>query len=305
MVLTFFYRLFFLFLLIFISSPLTPLRAQGLEPTVSILPQPLDVGSPARVVISNFPLDVVISGRFDDKPIFFFPHNSSLIGLFGADIALAQGTYPLTLFWEGGKKSFEVVVKAKDYGVRDIKVPQSKVELSPEDLARSKKESDLTKAALAIKSPEKLWSGEFIEPVNSRVNSSFGRLTRLNGKLNSRPHAGADYLAPTGTPVKAPADGLVLLTGDHFFAGKSVYLDHGQGLISMYFHLSEIKVEEGLKIKKGQILGLTGQSGRVTGAHLHYGIYINGARIDPLVFRRLTSQLTASPPKPTSASKGL
>jgi murein DD-endopeptidase MepM/ murein hydrolase activator NlpD len=197
----------------------------------------------------------------------------------------------LTVIWgtgPGDRETLTVTVKEKKYGVRDIKVPQSQVDLSPEDLERTKKEREQTTKALATRSPEKLWNGAFIEPVSGRINSSFGRQTRLNGVLNARPHAGADYLVGEGTPVKAPADGKVILTGDHFFAGNSVYIDHGQGLISMYFHLSRIDAVEGQDIKKGDVLGLVGKTGRVTGAHLHYGVYINGARIDPPVFRQMT-----------------
>jgi murein DD-endopeptidase MepM/ murein hydrolase activator NlpD len=114
----------------------------------------------------------------------------------------------------------------------------------------------------------------------------------MNGVLNPRPHAGADYRAPEGAPVRAPASGRVVLTGDHFFAGNSIYIDHGQGLITMYFHLSEILVTDGQTVKKGdEPIGLVGKTGRVTGAHLHYGVYLNGARIDPSVFRKLTTTI--------------
>ena len=99
---------------------------------------------------------------------------------------------------------------------------------------------------------------------------------------------------PAGTPVKAPAAGRVILTGNHFFAGNSVYIDHGQGLISMYFHLSAINVADGEMVERGRIIGLVGKTGRVTGAHLHYGVYINGARIDPVVFRHMVANLVGS-----------
>ncbi|MDR2443254.1 MAG: M23 family metallopeptidase [Deltaproteobacteria bacterium] len=264
-------------------------------PKVYVLPQPLDRGSPARVILKNLPPEAQVTGQFDGKPIFFFKLDDAQIGLFGADIMLKAGAYPLTVSWSDSvqteKKVLDVIVKEKSYGVRDIKVPQNQVDLSPEDLARTKKESQETSKALATKTPERLWSGQFIEPVEGRINSSFGRQTRLNGVLNARPHAGADYLVPEGTPVKAPAAGRVILTGNHFFAGNSIYIDHGQGLISMYFHLSAIEVEYGALVKRGQIIGKVGRTGRVTGAHLHYGIYINGARIDPPVFRHMIANL--------------
>jgi murein DD-endopeptidase MepM/ murein hydrolase activator NlpD len=184
-----------------------------------------------------------------------------------------------------------VSVKDKGYGVRDIKVPSGQVDLSEADLERARRESALVRKALDTVSPERLWSGPFIDPVEGTINSSFGRQTRLNGVLNARPHAGADYLVKEGVVVKAPAAGRVILTGNHFFAGNSIYIDHGLGLISMYFHLSAIDVTEGQMVERGAPIGKVGRTGRVTGAHLHYGVYIGGARIDPPVFRRMTANL--------------
>jgi murein DD-endopeptidase MepM/ murein hydrolase activator NlpD len=185
----------------------------------------------------------------------------------------------------------QVTVREKSYGVRTIKVPQRQVDLSKEDQERAAREKALTDMALATRSPERLWSGSFIDPVDGQVNSSFGRQTKINGVLNPRPHAGADYLVPEGTQVRAPARGLVILTGDHFFSGNAVYIDHGQGLISMYFHLSEILVNDGQTVERGDIIAKVGKTGRVTGAHLHYGVYLNGARIDPIPFKKLTGLL--------------
>jgi murein DD-endopeptidase MepM/ murein hydrolase activator NlpD len=260
-----------------------------------VLPQPLDRGAPARVLIRGLPEGAAASGEFDGKPIYFFEESGVLVGLFGADVMLDPGVYPLKVSYShggrSGGQSLEVAIRDKSYGVRNIKVPPAQVHLSEENLARTKRESELVKAALETRSPQKLWSGQFLEPVSGSINSSFGRQTRLNGVLNSRPHAGADYLVGEGTPVKAPAVGRVVLTGNHFFAGNSIYIDHGQGLISMYFQLSAINVSDGDMVERGQIIGKVGKTGRVTGAHLHYGIYINGARIDPPVFRRMVSNL--------------
>ncbi|MDR2140221.1 MAG: M23 family metallopeptidase [Deltaproteobacteria bacterium] len=281
-----------------------PLAAQELPAKVDslkVLPQPLDRGTVGLVELAEGSADCL--GDFDNRPIFFFSVKKDTkkpgsaagirwVGLFGADIMLKPGTYPLKVTCPGvGEARAQVVVRDKSYGVRVIKVPQAQVRLSEENQRRAAQEKVLVDQALATRSPERLWSGAFLEPVNGQVNSSFGRQTKLNGVLNPRPHAGADFLVPTGTPVKAPARGRVILTGDHFFSGKAVYLDHGQGLISMYFHLSEIDVQDGDMVDKGQVIAKSGQSGRVTGAHLHYGVYLNGARIDPMPFRKMTSRL--------------
>ncbi|MDR2422358.1 MAG: M23 family metallopeptidase [Deltaproteobacteria bacterium] len=268
---------------------------------LKVLPQPLDRGTVGLVELA--PASEECQGTFDGRPVFFFlakkedktpgrTPGTRWVGLFGADIMIKPGSYALSIACPGQPdRATQVVVRDKAYGVRVIKVPSRQVELSPEDQARAAREKILTDKALATRSPEKLWRGAFLDPVNGQINSSFGRQTNLNGILNPRPHAGADFLVPTGTPVKAPARGRVILVGDHFFSGLAVYLDHGQGLISMYFHLSEAVAVEGRMVEKGQVIAKSGQSGRVTGAHLHYGVYLNGARVDPMPFRKLTSQL--------------
>jgi hypothetical protein len=265
------------------------------SPEISIVPDPVDRGSPGRVILKGVGMEASPKGVFDGKPVFFFETAEGLTGIFGADIMIKLGQHPLEVSWEGGspgRLSAIVTVKDRDYGTRTITVPKGQVDLSRENQERAAREKVLTDRALGTVSPVKLWRGEFLEPVDAAINSSFGRKTRINGVLNPRPHAGADYRAPEGAPVKAPAAGIVILAGDHFFAGNSVYVDHGQGLISMYFHLSEISVEEGQVLEQGDgPIGLVGKTGRVTGAHLHSGVYLNGARIDPSVFRKLTSTM--------------
>lgn len=261
------------------------------EPSAKVLPDPVDRGTVARVIVSGVGEGAGLTGSFDGRPVFFFVAGAKQIGLFGADVLLSPGRYPLELDWAGGRLNLDVAVRDRSYGVRSITVPKKQVDLSKADQDRAARERQTVLAALATQSPRRLWQGAWTDPVPGQVSSAFGRQTRINGVLNPRPHLGTDFSASAGTPVKAPAEGVVILTGDHFFAGQSVYLDHGLGLISMYFHLSEIKVKTGDQIKRGQLLALSGASGRVAGAHLHYGIYLNQARIDPVAFHRLTSLL--------------
>lgn len=258
---------------------------------IKVLPSPMDRGTAARVTVKGLG-ETDIKGSFDGRPIFFFPTGDGrFTGLFGADVLLSPGRYPLELTWNGGQQTVEVTVRDRSYGIRSITVPDRQVNLSKADQDRAAREQKEVIAALKTKSPRRLWQGPWTDPVGGQVSSSFGRQTRINGVLNPRPHLGSDFDVPTGTPVKAPADGVVVLTGDHFFAGQSVYIDHGLGLISMYFHLSRIDVKAGQAIKKGRTLGLSGASGRVSGAHLHYGVYLCQARIDPVAFHRLTALL--------------
>lgn len=267
------------------------------EVAVKVLPSPVDRGTAARIMVEGLREGDHLLGSFDGRPIFFFQAaKDKLIGLFGADILLSPGRYPLELSWNGGSKTLEVNVRDRSYGVRSITVPDKQVNLSKADQDRAAREQKEVVAALGTKSPQRLWTGPWTDPVGGPVSSSFGRQTRINGVLNPRPHLGSDFDVPTGTAVKAPADGLVILTGDHFFAGKSIYIDHGQGLISMYFHLSRIDAQEGRTVKRGQVLGLSGATGRVSGAHLHFGVYLCQARIDPVAFQRLTALLPRQNP---------
>ena len=261
------------------------------DPVVKILPSPLDRGTAARVMVEGLDQAANLRGEFDHRPVLFFAAGGHQIGLLGADVLLSPGRYPLRLTWEGGQTTMEVTVRDRAYGVRSIKVPPNQGDLSPADQERAARERREVEAALATQSPVRLWSGPWTPPVGGRVSSAFGRQTRINGVLNPRPHLGADLEAPAGTEVKAPADGLVILTGFHFFAGGSVYIDHGQGLISMYFHLSQIKVKAGDRVSRGDLLALSGATGRVAGPHLHYGIYLHQARLDPIPFQRLTALL--------------
>ncbi|MCU4576381.1 peptidoglycan DD-metalloendopeptidase family protein [Acinetobacter courvalinii] len=123
----------------------------------------------------------------------------------------------------------------------------------------------------------------FIRPTAGKFSNSFGRKRFFNGEERA-PHSGLDIPAPVGQKVVAPADGVVVGTGNYFFNGNTVLIDHGQGLISMFCHLSKINVEKGQRIQQGEILGLVGKTGRVTGPHLHWGMSLNNARVDPQLF---------------------
>jgi murein DD-endopeptidase MepM/ murein hydrolase activator NlpD len=278
------------------ADPKRPFQPQP-EPAVSVQPQALVNGGPGFALVEGIGPQAEAEGLFNGRKIWFFRVNKGLVGLFGADVALAPGTYPLTLAVADPDRpapleySFALKVASKDYGVRELKVPKRQVDLSPADQARAAAEKTGVEAALALKTPDRLWSGRFVNPVSGRVNSSFGRRTKINGVMNPRPHAGADFAVPEGTPVKAAAAGRVVLAGDHFFAGKSVYVDHGQGLLSMYFHLSDIRTAAGEEVARGEPIALSGKTGRVTGAHLHFGLYLGGARLDPTAFQKLTERL--------------
>ena len=182
----------------------------------------------------------------------------------------------------GQRESLAVRIGAYPYPVQELTLPTEMVDLSPEDLARVRREN----ADIA-----RLWgrtgTRRFTLPLHPPLDplsdgGRFGSRRIINGQPKS-PHSGADYSAAAGEPVLAAGDGEVALVGDHFFAGRSVFVDHGDGLISMYFHLSRVDVREGEKVSRGQRLGAVGSTGRATGAHLHFGVRWHRARVDPVL----------------------
>ncbi|HWH77858.1 MAG TPA: M23 family metallopeptidase, partial [Candidatus Binatus sp.] len=155
-------------------------------------------------------------------------------------------------------------------------------QMSPETIDAIRREQAAFAHAFAVTSAEQLWNGPFIRPVPQEASaSSFGSRRIINGVARA-PHTGTDLSAPMGTEVLAVNSGRVVLVGNYFFAGGSVVVDHGGGLFTMYFHLSDFKVGEGTLVSKGDVLALSGDTGRVTGPHLHWGIRLNNSRVDPL-----------------------
>ena len=152
----------------------------------------------------------------------------------------------------------------------------------PEDLKRINLELAAQNQAYQVFSQNIPSNIIFDKPVEGPLSSPFGLKRFFNGEARA-PHSGLDFAVPTGTPIKAPADGKVILTGNYFFNGNTVFLDHGQGLISMYCHLSVIDVAVGDALVRGEVLGKVGATGRVTGAHLHWNVSLNDARIDPAI----------------------
>jgi murein DD-endopeptidase MepM/ murein hydrolase activator NlpD len=237
-----------------------------------------------------------VVGRFLNRRIPFFRSEISsdraeYVGLVGIDLQDAPGTHELTV--EVGspnaprRLSYNVLVIKEKYPVQRLTLPKDKVDLDEESLVRVKAEQELVRTALETVSEGRFWNGDFIQPVQGPMTGAFGRLRVINGQSRS-PHNGEDIAAPLGTDVVAMNDGVVRLTVDHFFSGKGVFLDHGLGMHSMYFHLSEVTVQDGEAVKRGQVIGKVGASGRASGPHLHWGVRLNGARVDPLALIKLS-----------------
>jgi murein DD-endopeptidase MepM/ murein hydrolase activator NlpD len=174
-----------------------------------------------------------------------------------------------------------VEVWAKDYPAEYLTVSANMVNPPADQLARIKQESKLVGQALRTITEEKNWSWPFVHPVPGEVISVYGLKRFFNGQPRS-PHRGVDFRAGIGQPIRAVNAGRVILLGNHYFAGNSVYVDHGLGVISAYFHMSEIQVMEGEAVEKGEIIGAVGSTGRVTGPHLHFGLYVLGQSVDAM-----------------------
>ncbi len=175
-----------------------------------------------------------------------------------------------------------IVREAKAYPEQHLSVDNKYNELDQETLDRHGREKAATRKALNTISQNRRWALPLTRPVPGDKTSDFG-LRRFFNEVPKNPHSGVDLRAARGDSVLACAAGLVLLAGDHYFAGNSVYVDHGEGVVSMYFHLDEISVEEGEELSCGQLLGRAGSTGRVTGPHLHWGLSLQGQLVDPML----------------------
>ena len=213
-------------------------------------------------------------------------------GFLAADLNRKPGVYPVAVRVPSleFERYYDVRVNDRDYGVRKIKLPRAKVDLDKASLKRVKREAQTVNALwnAGCRPPE--WEGSFQMPVDNKIVGPFGQRSIINRQERS-PHTGVDIRGKTGSPVRATNAGTVVLAADHFFTGKSVFVDHGSCIFSMYFHLDQIRVEEGEQIEKGRILGSVGATGRATGPHLHWGVRVNGARVDPLTLIELGREL--------------
>jgi murein DD-endopeptidase MepM/ murein hydrolase activator NlpD len=216
-----------------------------------------------------------------EQPVLVTADHDAWYAVVGLSLDTKPGAHELRVQIGGETGLQEFVVNPKKYPVQHITLKdKSKVELSPADLARAERE------IAAIKELKRHWRAAqdidlaFILPAEGELGGRFGVRRFFNGEPRA-PHSGLDVAVKHGTPIKASAQGIVLAVADYFFNGKTVFVDHGNGLISMYCHLDRIDVQAGEKVNKGQPLGLSGMTGRASGPHLHWSVVLNGVMVDP------------------------
>lgn len=217
------------------------------------------------------------SAEYDGRPVLVVsePERVALVGI---PLDAKLGTHHLQTA-DGRKLAFEVSDKA--YPEQRLTIANPKMVNPPKaDLERIARETKLMRAQYERFSAISVAPFPLTRPADGPVSSTFGLKRVLNGEPRS-PHAGLDIAAPHGDPVISPADGVVSLTGEFYFNGNTVFVDHGGGVITMACHMSEIAVQEGARVARGALLGKVGATGRVTGPHLHWSLIMNGARIDP------------------------
>ena len=208
----------------------------------------------------------------------------ALLGTYVRDVK--PGVHPILFEFTQDRQRFQVkgrvTIRPREYRRERLKVAPRMVNPSKKELPRIKKERQLAGAALRTMTAGRKWTAPPQPPLSVMTpTSSYGFQRIYNGTPRS-PHGGADLRAKDGTAVRAPFAGTVVLTGFHYYAGGSVYIDSGNGVITVFFHLSKIEVEQGDRVAMGQVVARSGGTGRVTGPHLHYGLCLAGQYVDPL-----------------------
>ena len=222
----------------------------------------------------------------DGRPVLVMPVQGGWRAVVGVALDAAPGAVlTLEVTDDRGVQQHPIAVAKKSYPTQRLRVAPDKVDLSAEDQARQEREREHLHRVVGTYTDSAPKALAMRAPVPGRRSSSYGMRRIFNGQARN-PHSGMDIAAPAGTPVLAALAGAVLDTGDYFFPGRTVVLDHGMGLLSLYAHLSEIDVAVGAALRAGEPLGKVGATGRVTGPHLHFSVYLNATAIDPALLLR-------------------
>lgn len=232
---------------------------------------------------------------FNKRPVLVARNEQNWVALVGIPLYVQPGKHLVTVK-SGSKANYteSFTVEPKEYPSQYITLKNKRM-VNPNtlDMKRIEKERIPVNRALSTWTEQAEVDTDFSMPAEGPLSSPFG-LRRFFNKQPRKPHSGLDIAAPAGTPITAPAAGMIINTGNYFFNGNTVFVDHGQGLITGYFHMSDIKVNAGQRVARGDLLGSIGSTGRVTGPHLHWNVYLNRTKVDPALFiaRHLAAKKT-------------
>lgn len=221
---------------------------------------------------------------FNGVPVWVIQDSGQWLALVGIPLSAAPGTAKLMVRRQGASEAvLSFQIKPFRYAEQRLKVAPGQVDLSADDMARYERERMRLAQVIATFSEVQPEASQLLQPSSGRRSSSFGLRRVFNGQSRS-PHSGMDIAAAQGAPVLAAASGVVIDTGDYFFNGNTVWLDHGSGLLTMYCHLSAVEVKPGEHVSAGALIGKVGSTGRATGPHLHWSVSLNRAMVDPALF---------------------
>ncbi len=266
--------------------------AVGVPVLVAAMPLPRHSPVPGGVAVVPLGIaapDVEVAEppivRYDGRILMVVRHREQWVAVVGIPLDTPAGVKTLRIQHASGHEQQQTfTVSGKQYREEWLTVKNKRmVHPNQKDRARIAKESEQIANALAHWTADVVVEEPFVVPVTGRFTSPFG-LHRFFNRQSRRRHSGLDIAAPIGTPVRSPALGRVVETGHFFFNGKTVVLEHGQGLVTMYCHLERIDVEVGQQVDRGELIGTVGMTGRVTGPHLHWSVSLNRTMVDPLLF---------------------
>jgi murein DD-endopeptidase MepM/ murein hydrolase activator NlpD len=227
---------------------------------------------------------VAPTAHYHGRPVMVLARDGGWVAVVGIALAADPTTRQILVVRDGAReRELAFSLETKQYAEQRLTVAPKHVELSPRDLARHERERVHLASLLRRYTPQAPSTLRLVTPTAGPRSSSFGLRRVFNGQARA-PHSGMDIAAPTGTPVLCAAAGEVIDAGDYFFNGQTVIVDHGQGLLTLYCHLSSIDCATGARLDAGAPLGRVGASGRVTGAHLHFSVYLNATPVDPALF---------------------